>query len=345
MSAPDPARAAKRYLAVMMFSVALISIAMCCLPASRFIRFDHLSSLAVVKLGWIYNRIHSDKTPIDVMFVGSSRTVFDLDSEELESACEQDGRIHPHVVNMGLQHAGRDMDYLVVREALESRHVQLLVVEVTEIEPRDLHPAFSSVADVWDVLSAPLIINPSYFNNLAYMPLRQITLFLSGMERELTGRPPGFLAGTYRGSHWDDTYAEYGSIEHPAQEILPRLKVHTSQELLAQRRPGQDTLAGVPLPQALRYLEHRANLVYIAAIAKLASEHGVTLRFLYLPQYSGKAGPDFISTYTQYAPVWAPGPVIQKQGLWLDINHLNHAGAEAITPILATKIEETLLNH
>src|SRR3712207_7107717 len=47
----------------------------------------------------------------------------------------------------------------------------------SEDEPRDLHPAFGRLAEVDDLLSAPLLVNTRYIDNLLRLPLRQMQLF------------------------------------------------------------------------------------------------------------------------------------------------------------------------
>ncbi|MBC7637377.1 MAG: hypothetical protein H7251_17450, partial [Acetobacteraceae bacterium] len=167
-----------QFLGLLAGAIMLIVVGICLLPHSRFVRFNNLTEPAVIKAGWIYERIHHDQTPIDIMFIGTSRSVFGVDSAGVESAYRQATRQNLHVVNFAMQHLGRDLHYLLAREALLNRTIKLLVLEITEDEPRDLHPAFGPLADVSDILLAPLIINVSYFANLGRLPLRQMQLFL-----------------------------------------------------------------------------------------------------------------------------------------------------------------------
>lgn len=181
-----------RFLGLMTALVLLIVAGICLLPHSRLVRFSSLPEPAVTKAGWIYERIHDDQTPLDVVFIGTSRTVFGVDSARVETDYRQNTGHDLHVVNFALQHLGRDLHYLLAREALLNRAVKLLVVEVTEDEPRDLHPAFAPLADAEDIIFAPIFINVSYFSNLGQLPLRQAQLFLRSAMPALFGATATF---------------------------------------------------------------------------------------------------------------------------------------------------------
>jgi hypothetical protein len=118
-----------RYLALVTGLALALIISVCLLPHSRHLRFASIRDLAVVKAGWIYERIHDDPTPIDVAFIGTSHTVFGVDSAEIEGTVQYLSNRQLHVVNFALEHLGRNVHWLLAREMIEARHVQLLVLE------------------------------------------------------------------------------------------------------------------------------------------------------------------------------------------------------------------------
>ena len=333
-----------QFLGLMAGAIMLIVVGICLLPHSRFVRFNSLTEAAVVKAGWIYERIHHDPTPLDIMFIGTSRSVFGVNSTAVESAYRRSTGQNLHVVNFAMQHLGRDLHYLLAREALLNRTVKLLVLEVTEDEPRDLHPAFGPLAEASDILRAPLFINVSYFANLGRLPLRQIQLFLQTSLPGAYGTTLAFTPAKFRGAQWDDTYAATGSFDHPIHPVVPRLQSHTEAELERQRLQSVRAIARkLALPPAFHQMERRANLSYVQAIAELARKQGVEIRFLMMPQHVA-AAPIFSAFYQQYGPIWSPGPAIADPKLWTDINHLNHAGAMALAPWLAGQITSLMPN-
>ena len=312
---------------------------LCALPHDRYLRFQGLTDGAVIKAEWIYERIHFDPTPIDVVFIGTSHSVFGIDSAMVERSCVAAGGLHCGAVNFALQHLGRDLHWLLAREAIDARRPRLLVIEVQQFEPRAMHPAFPYLADPSDLASAPVIINTSYFPDLVRLPLRQLSLFAETWAPSLFGVHSTFDPARYRGPHWNDTYAEYGTSEHPLTPH-PRIAVHSSAELEYERLHPQGAESAAPmLPSPMRFLEYRATLIYLQRIIDLARRNGIAVRFLYMPSFNYKAPPEFANYYAKAAPMWdMPRAINEQPQLWLDVGHLNNAGAVAFSQWLGVKI-------
>ena len=239
------------------------------------------------------------------------------------------------------EHLGRNLHFLLAREAIENRHVKLLVVEVADNEPRDLHPAFAALADPSDILFAPVIVNISYLSDLSRLPLRQVSLFLRSVLPATFDAQRDFIPEMYRGAHWDDTYASLGSPQYPVSPVVPRLTHPTPAEMALQRQHYERlvenmTFAFLPFPRLMR----RANLYYVNEIAKLARQRGVALCFLYLPDYGAPPEPVFADLYRQLGPIWYPGELLRDPSRWLDVNHLNYEGATVLARWLAAKLSE-----
>jgi hypothetical protein len=310
------------------------------------VQFAALHDSSVVKAGWIYERIHFDRTPIDVMFVGTSHTVFGVNSTQVEQAYTAVTGRSLHVVNFAMQHLGRDIDYLFAREAIESRSVKLLIIEVPDDEPRSLHPAFFELATLRELVDAPILINTSYLPNLARLPLRQVTLFARSIAPGWFGTRLNFDPAGYRGPNWDDTYEERGSVDYPVLHPVPRLQTPTAAELELERahyeRMVDDKLS---LPGFLQPLEHRANLVYLQRTIDLARRHGVAIQLLYLPSYRAPASPRFAAFYAQFGPLWYPEAIYADASNWSDVNHLNYRGASALSLWLGNRIAGLMTNQ
>ena len=143
------------------------------IPHDPYIRWQDMRSEAWARLGWIYERIHFDETPVDIAFIGTSHTMNGVDGAAVRAALAAAGGTCRHVVNLAFPSYGRNMHWLIARELLEHRKVGTLVLEVFENESRKAHPFFNAVADVSDVLQAPLLINLNYLSDLAQLPARQ----------------------------------------------------------------------------------------------------------------------------------------------------------------------------
>lgn len=332
----------KRFFALTAALVLAIIVGACLLPHDRHLRFASLQEAPVVKAGWIYERVHDDRTPIDVIFIGSSHTVFGVDSAEIER--NEEGLLgrDVHVVNFALEHFGRDVPWLLAREAINARNVRLLVIEVTEAESRAMHPAFASLADPSDLLTAPLVINESYFPDLAQLPLRQISLFLQTVLPGAFQAAPGFNPTEYRGAHWDDSWAAEGSAVAPIYPIKPRNTSPSASEMERERQHWAQLSANkLSLPASLSWLEWRANLQYVERIIALAHQHNVAVRFLYLPSYGSPDRPEQVAAYEKLGPIWyPPADLLANRELWSDVNHLNYYGARALASWLATRLAD-----
>jgi hypothetical protein len=245
-------------------------------------------------------------------------------------------------VNFALAHPGRDMHWLLVHELLTTRKVRMLVLEVDEEEPRDLHPAFGSLADPADIVGAPLLINISYFSNLVRLPRRQLSLFLRSTLPDIFGSEMTFDPAWYRGAHWDDAWAEQGAPRAPLYPIRPRTTYPTETEMVRERA-HEAVLAArkVHLPSSFAWLEQRANIYYLQKIAALAREHNTALNFLYLPGYQSLALPKQAAIYEQLGLLWTPPDFLSNRALWSDVNHLNYAGASSLAAWLGTSLSNT----
>jgi hypothetical protein len=331
---------ALRFFLLMCATAAMLLAIICLLPHDRYLRFQSLTDPAVVKASWIFERIHFDPAPMDVLFVGTSHSVFGIDSAEVERECRSAGGQHCASVNFALQHLGRDLHWLIAREALDVRKPRLLIIEVQETEPRAMHPAFPYLADTDDIIGAPIIINTTYFSNLAHLPLRQVDLWTRTQLPVLFYSRTAFSPALYRGSHWDDTYAETGSTEHPISNPRPRTGTYSAAELEFERAHPQSTEGAAPhLPGPLHALEYRATLSYLDKLINLAHVKDVPVRFLYMPSYGDTQQPEFAELYRHAAPMWEmPQDIRSRPELWLDVGHLNNAGAAAFSRWLGEKI-------
>jgi hypothetical protein len=313
-----------RFLRIAAVATLAVLVAVCLLPQDRALRFDSLTDGAVVKAGWIYHRIHDNPAPIDVVFIGSSHTVFGIDATRAADAFAAAGGGRQQWVNFGLQHLGRNVPWLFAREVLRARKVKLLVVEVQEDESRSLHPAFGALADAWDIVDAPWIINTDYLADLSGLPLRQARLF----ARSLAGAAPP--SDTM--DDWNDTV-----IEAHAPGAMPRKAVHSVAELEAERAHFARTIAVKDsLPWPLARLENRANLIYLQRIIQLAAENHVPVRFLYMPNWKTAALPRYIGVY---GSVLFPREVYAHREYWQDIAHMNAAGADALSDWVGRNLE------
>ncbi len=325
--------------------IAVFGMLACCfLPHDRYIRFQTVATESdyYVPLKWIYERIHFDTTPIDIAFVGTSHTQSGVKSEVVDAALREH-HADLHSVNLALPVPGRDIEYLLAKELIESRPIRTLVIELQEDEPIDPHPCFQRLADGWDLLSAPVLWNSGLVDNFVRLPERNLALFIRSWFPTLFGLHRRFDSADYVGPYWDDTYAMHTreglgdprTVIHPPAFFDPYIanlkKVAEQNSALARR------LSILPLRDNLLY---RYHIIYLRAMIALAREHGVKVVFLYLPSLHGQEEPHDAAEFRQSGPILVPHAALEDIGLWQNVGHFNAFGAVQVSRWLGGVLAE-----
>jgi len=322
----------KNFIATFVLTVVIILCGLTALPHNRYLRFQELASESVhyMRAKWIYERIHFDRTPIDIVFIGTSHTQSGINSKLVEDTLKKNG-IDQRVANFAIPHLGRDLHYLLVRELIENRGVKKLVIEVQEDEARAPHPAFQRLADVGDLLSSPLIINTGYFDNLIRLPLRQLTLFLHTRLPELTGHNLEFDPRTYEGAHWDDTYILHGTGAARVAKHTEESLVESSAKLQRNYITKSSFASKFTLPNQPHSLLQRYDYFYLQELIDLARAKKIEIVFLYLPFFHGPEQPSNFKFLQPFGMILSPKEVLKDPGFWQNEDHLNFAGASALS--------------
>jgi len=303
--------------------------AMTGLPHDKYLRYQQLNDGTAPTAYWIYERIHDDPTPIDIAFIGTSRTGMSIHSRRLEEDLARLG--YPvKAANLHIVKNGTDMQYVVAKELLDARKVSVLVVELIDWEDRKTHPDFIYLADTKDVIEAPLFINLSYFSDLLRLPGRQIDLFLQTQEARLGWGAPSYVP-PYEGPNLD--HAEYirtlDGVNHYRSEV------HSLAEMQELRREQERLITPPLLPRSLEGTEFRMTRYYMNRILELASEHHTKVVFLYTPRFGGPAVPPAYALYANRVALINPAPVLGDWDLWADDTHVNWNGARRMTDFVA----------
>jgi len=329
------------YLAVTGSVTLAFLLGLTLLPHSRYIRFQQtaVESLQLLRVKWIYQRIHFDPTPIDVAFIGTSHTQSSIDAELVEAAAHEHGHDW-HVVNFAVPWLGRDLHYLIARELLENRRVSKLVVEVQESEPRAPHPAFLSLAELGDVVATPAIVNVNYLDNFARLPLRQASLFVRTLAPSLFGLESDFDPAHYEGLYWNDTYRPHGFNEARTAVHTAEHFAHPVSKLWAMFESKQSLGRRLNLPGLRHSLPYRYNLLYLERLLALAQEKGVEIVFYFVPFFTGPKAPADQAVLSGYGPILSPQAVLNDPGSWQNEDHLNVFGARDASRWMGRKLAE-----
>jgi hypothetical protein len=324
----------QKFVFVLLASALALLVAVIALPHDKYLRYQSLNDHTAPNAYWIYQRIHNDPTPIDVAFLGTSRTGRSVNTARLQQGLAARG-IQAHAVNFHVVKTGRDMHYAIAKELLTNRKVKLLVVEMTELEDRTPHPDFIFLADPSDVVLAPMVINLSYFYDLARLPGRQIDLFLETRLDQLQLRKPTFIPPPYQGPNLD--WTEY--LETLDGKRHPLTAAHTLEEMQALRQKEEAAVTPPVLPPAMARFEFRVPRYYIESILALAKEHGTKVAFMYIPRYCGPpTPPPYDKLYAGQVALMNPEPLLHDFRLWMDGTHVNWSGSQILTDYLAEEL-------
>lgn len=328
-----------RFVLLTLLGIGIGLAVLVALPHDRYWRFQEHQLADTRKADWIYERLHFDDTPVDIALVGTSRMAGGISGPQIERAyCAITGR-RVHVANIAMPQFGRNMDYLLVKELLATKFPSVILLQAAEVEGRRPHPAFLTLADGRDILTAPILINLDWPDTISALPGRQLYMAL----KTLLGRPrlrADFDPEAYIGPHMDRT----AGITLTDGTFQPRDVVHGAETLdraARQRRWGLSRTYLLPGP--LRFLEYRLSRVYLERIYRMAGAAGAEIGFAYMPGYSFVRDlPPHIAELAGGHPVFdINAGLVEDHTKWLDVNHVNTFGARLSTARLATGIAGT----
>ena len=186
-----------------------MAVAATLLPDNPYQRFQQLDGTIYGNDRWSYERIHFDPRPIDVAIVGDSRTLMGLRTGEMQRRLAANGRPWS-VVNMSLEGAGRNVQWIFVQELLKTKRPRVIVLAVNEQPHPWGHDSFRYVApapEVWREASYGL---HDAKKNLMYLPFRQLRLFAAKVFPGFLGLQDQFDAARYA--------SDAQRLSRPAQE-------------------------------------------------------------------------------------------------------------------------------
>jgi hypothetical protein len=314
-----------------------IAVALCFVPEDPYQRWQLLDGTIHANARWIYERIHDDPAPIDVVFVGPSRIERGVNAPRLAADLAAQG-LPSNVVNFSLPEAGRDINFVIVNELLKSKRPKLIVIGVTEKPSRFGHPAFKFLADAHQVVAPGYLSDLSYFSDLAYLPYRKAELLAADLAPGILGPSTNFDAVSYRGHSVDTT----GSVHLPDGTIKDGEHPAPRAELTRGVRKLERGMHAPILPARYADLEFGDERTNVRRIAQLAKGKGVQIAFLFLPYYTGPSTIQEAVFYRRYGPIWNAGYLAQDSTIFMDYGHLTRSGAIGLTDWLVKPVADEL---
>ncbi len=326
----------------LVLAVLAVAALLVALPHPPYLRYQALSQTIHNRVQWSYERIHFDPTPIDIAVIGNSRMGAGVNAPALSAALSERFGRPVHLVNLSTPQEGRNLHWVMAEELIEARpEVSLILMSVIEQAPRDGHPAFRDLAPAHDVLTAPWVINREAPGDLAFLPYRQLSLFLRSLAPERFGMRAAFDPTTYKGPDDDTTV----TFRLPDGTVIDRDTIPPEPDL---RRAGEARMAGIRppfLPTSLARYEFAVERQYTERIAAAAAARGIGLGFIYLPVYTND-GPIDDRAYYEDLGFILDGTSFSAKAAWFsDYGHLNTAGARKIVPWLTEGIAAAMASQ
>jgi len=309
------------------------------LPHDPYIRYQTLAGTLHERAAWIYERIHFDPAPIDILFVGPSRMASGVDGPAISKLLSQQTGSDIKAVNFSFAQPGDDLFYAITKETLGTKRVKLIVVGIVELQGRSGHPAFRELADRGDVLTAPILFNRGFLRNLAHLPMRQLRLAWYTLNPAAGGYQGHFNPAAYQGADLDTRKRfSWRLPDNPVD-----LNV-TEAQLASESQRYDRTLTHRYLPRPLDGVEFAVPRTYFAKIKELADQHGAKLVLLYLPYYKGPEQPFDSAQYEAIGPILNPSSLIDDWTLREDAAHFSDSGAARLSSWLSIQLEPYLRN-
>jgi hypothetical protein len=308
-----------------------LNAAVCFLPENAYQRWK-IPDSDYGRMRWMYERIHYDPRPIDVVILGASRSQVGLSAAAIEQQLAEHGN-PANVANFGIFNLGRNLEWAILSEIYKAKSPKVVVLEVDEPPYPFGHELFRDVAPADAILSAPKRAFHQYFDDLVHLPARKLKLFSANLFPELFGLSKQFDPKAYERNITDFTTnfpSEAGGMVN-MEGTVPRS--------ILLEQSSQQTSRNAWTANEYARLKGGADAVYIRKIADEAKAHGTKLIFVYLPMFNGSKIISNLDFLKQYGPVINNGDLAPRDELFENWSHLNHAGAMIATARLAAAID------
>jgi hypothetical protein len=307
-----------------------LSLATLALPHDPLVRYQQLAPTLHFRSIWSYERVALDDTPIDIAVIGNSRLQSAISAPVLQARLSERLGRPVRVANLSLPQEGRNAHYAMAKQLfVHHPEVKLVLLSAIEDMPREGHPAFRNIADAGDVVAAPVLINRSYLEDLAFVPYRQMSLFVQ------TLMPETFGVGAYDGAKYVgpdyDTTLSYVS---PTRGFIDKDVVIPAEVLRPPAQERARSITPAVLPKSLAAQEYAIEYHYTRAIADLAKANGSAVGFIYLPIFEFPEPLRQEPFYRSIGPVITADCIAPRSELYSDYGHLNRTGAHEVSRML-----------
>ncbi len=259
---------------------------------------------------WMYQRIYESSEPVDIAFMGSSRTINSLKEKVIRT--ELKGY---HLLNYAYCRYGRNLHYRLVKDLIDHKDIKALLLEVRLDENPYSHPVGPYFLESSDLATAYPFFNQNYFKDWS----TAFQFRLQMMKEKLWRHEDSLI----------NTNAKFG--------FFPNLTI--TEPAIYEREKGERRTK--KKEDFKRQLENVYPLHYLRRIASLCADHSVDLYFLYLPSYGvSDKEPHQAEFYKELGQlIVPPDSILENVDLWADPNHMNPTGADKMSQWLGRELK------
>ncbi len=267
---------------------------------------------------WVYKRVFKDVKPIDIAFVGSSRTLNGVNDSLLELYLNKNNKDKYNIANISFSWTGRNLQYILLKDLFRNKKTKIVVVEIREKESPFGHIAFPVIAEGKDIVFPQSYSNVTYFRDL-YFAFKSRLSYLIKSKIIYTNFNDNIKSNNY----------DYGYMKN--MDSL-------SFDELCRRSDMKNSEENNLLVTNYKSIEFALSKKYLEAINELAKEKKAKLMFLYIPFYGSRySNSKDLKFYQQYGNVIIPpDSIINDSSNWANVSHLNEKGAKKLSKYLAT---------
>jgi len=287
------------------------------LPVNKRLKYQGLENDCFNHAIWIYDRIYNNSKPMDIVFLGSSRTINGINDKLIEQELKE---YNMAVVNFGYCRLGRNLSYALLKEIVSRKKPEYLIIEVSRGEDRYSHPIFPHIANTIDVIFANPFFNRDLLTDIlthfSYkIELWQDMIFQKTVTVPIRTSDFGFAS----------------SIDTIAGEILQEAKIGRSIPRPEMKKIEQNFYMSFPR-------------IYLKKLHRICQENNINMLFLYIPPFgTDQFLPDEYKTYIKYGIVMLPPvPIMDNPSNWHDADHLNQTGANKLSLYVTSEIKKLL---
>ena len=277
---------------------------------------------------FVYGRIFENLQPVDLAFIGTSRTMAAVDDGTLEQTLSSSYGKELKIANLGVNRNGRNLHWVITRHLFEKKKPKGLVLEVPTSEGKFSHLDYPYIASTGQLFTSRVIGNKSYLQNIGAGTEVRFLYYRDGI---LGSRADSVAPLDLR----DHSHLLFDSITVADPALLADFESRRMTKI--PRNLPQDNIGKMAF-----WWKYSFSKSYIKRIAEECRENGVQLYFLYLPGYGMPVSqPVDTEWYASLGTFWIPPDTLFRNPKnWHDPDHLSAYGTQKLTVWLANEINK-----